>query len=175
MYGLASYRLAALEGRVPVLGAALTAFLGSIAVLPPSIQVVLFFGLPVALYWFVRTTVNHARSLEDVLRRIEEIECSINELTCEPLMTFQSSHPSRGRAIGGRVGTGTVHSTLTAAAMLLVACNYLLEVERTVHIGIAVGYALFTILVFILCVTEVVGLARYRYRKSSAIEHGCQQ
>jgi len=94
MYGLASYRLAALEGRVPVLGAALTAFLGSIAVLPPSIQVVLFFGLPVALYWFVRTTVNHARSLEDVLRRIEEIECSINGLTGRPQRLNAATTPS---------------------------------------------------------------------------------
>lgn len=163
LYGLAAYRLSSLEGRVPVFGAALTAFVGSVAVIPPGLQMVVLFALPIVCFWFVRTTVNHARSLEDVLRRVDEIECAINLRAGDELLRFQSSHPSRGKATGGRIGTGTVHISLVTTLLLLGACNYLLAVERAASHPLLIGYAAFALGVLLLCLREVRNLIRYRY------------
>jgi len=108
LYTLVTLRLTSLDRRVPLAGASLAAFLGSVTVLPRDAQLVFLFGLPVALVWFLRATVNHARSAEDLLRRIEEIEREINRLCGEELLAFQSRHPSRGRQVGGQTTTESV-------------------------------------------------------------------
>lgn len=168
MYGLASYRLSSLERRVPVWGAALTAFVGGLAVSPPALQIVILVSLPVMLYWFVRTTVNHARSLEDILRRIDEIEVEVNRRAGENLLTFQSSHPSRGRAVGGRVGTGTVWSACIATVLLLSACMYLLLNEHPVLNPLVAAYGVYVIGVGAASAWDAFRLSRYTYRKSAS-------
>ncbi|MEM1329695.1 MAG: hypothetical protein AAGG07_03955 [Planctomycetota bacterium] len=79
-------------------------------------------GVPLSLVWFVRTTINHARSFEDCLRRIESIERAVNDRVGEDLLCFQSTHPSRGRQIGGRTSAVTIETTITISAVLLASC-----------------------------------------------------
>lgn len=131
VYTLAHYRLEALDLRVPIAGSVLTGALGSVAALPTTLQPVLLVGLPLTVLWFVRTTIQHALSFEDALRRIEEIERSVNSRTNDTLMTFQSSHPSKGRYVGGRTGARTVQAALIAALMLLAGCGYMFALPAT--------------------------------------------
>jgi hypothetical protein len=69
VYPWALFRLTALEQRIPVAGATLTAMLGTVGVLPMPVQIALLVGQPFSLLWLVRTTVNHVRSFEDAIRR----------------------------------------------------------------------------------------------------------
>lgn len=167
MYGLALFRLQALEQRVPVIGAVLAAVLGIIGSLQPPLQGMLLVGLPISLLWFSRTTVNHARSFEDALRRIEEIERTINAVAGKPLLEFQSSHPSRGRWIGGRTGTETTEAVSAASAVLLAGCLH------SVFSVLAVGrleqgvYAIFVAVAAGLLLVIRRGLDSYRYAPRS--------
>ncbi|MFI4915096.1 MAG: hypothetical protein ACIAS6_01140 [Phycisphaerales bacterium JB060] len=122
MYRLAGFRMTSLERRVPAAGATIVAFLGVLPLLPESSQWILLVVVPASLVWFVRTTINHARSFEDVLRRIEWIEKRTNQLAGEELLGFQSNHPSRGTTVGGRTGVETVSAVMLASAMVLLAC-----------------------------------------------------
>lgn len=122
MYRLAEFRMASLERRVPAAGATIVAFLGVLPLLPESSQWILLLVVPASLVWFVRTTINHARSFEDVLRRIEWIEKRANQLAGVELLGFQSKHPSRGTTVGGRTGVETVGAVMLASAMVLLAC-----------------------------------------------------
>ncbi|MFO0834628.1 MAG: hypothetical protein U0638_06635 [Phycisphaerales bacterium] len=143
VYGLALFRLNALDQRVPIIVGTLTAMLGSIGALPHEVQVVLLVALPLTLLWVIRTTINHARSFEDALRRIEEIEQTVSIRTGERLLRFQSSHPSRGKYVGGRTGTETIEAVIAASAILQGGCLYLsvtlLGLTGTWHIAFA-GY-----------------------------------
>src|SRR5882724_10094282 len=125
LYTLVTFRMTSLDRRVPIATAALATFLGSIAAVPPASQSIFLIGLPLAQVWLVRTTVNHARSFEDVLRRIDEIERRVNSLAGEELLVFQSRHPSSGKATGGRTGMETVWTVYTTALLMLAACVYL--------------------------------------------------
>jgi len=102
LYALVSFRNSSMERRVPIAGATLAAFLGAATVLPVEARLIYLVGLPIALLFFLRTTINHARSVEDALRRIDEIEHIVNARAGEELLTFQSTHPSRYRTVGGR-------------------------------------------------------------------------
>ena len=119
MYALAEFRMNSLDKRVPAAGAALVAFLGGVPAVPQSTAWLLLVVIPASLIWFLRTTVNHARSFEDAIRRIEEIERELNTLAGAVLLRFQSTHPSRGRAVGGRTGAETVLAVLLASFILL--------------------------------------------------------
>ncbi len=125
MYALALFRLASLDRRVPVTGATLTASLASVVAIPSGASMVVFIGLPLAVVWFVRTTINHARSFEDALRRIEQIEFEINGLVGREAMCFQSRHPSRGQKVGGRTSGETIGAVLIAAITLMVGCGFM--------------------------------------------------
>ncbi|MCC6284639.1 MAG: hypothetical protein IT439_04950 [Phycisphaerales bacterium] len=131
VYALAIARLNALDQRLPITLGVLTAMLGSIGALPEEVRVVLLTALPLTLVWVVRTTINHARSLEDALRRIEEIERLVAIRTGEKLLAFQSSHPSRGRSVGGRTGIETIEAALAASAILQGGCLYLSQAMTT--------------------------------------------
>ena len=122
VYDLALFRLASLDRRVPMTGSALAASLGAALVLPTQAQFFVLIAMPLALIWFVRTTINHARSFEDVLRRIEQIEQQINALAGAELIRFQSRHPSRGKATGGRTSRETIAAVLIASGLLLSSC-----------------------------------------------------
>lgn len=165
LYTLITLRLTSLDRRVPLAGASLAAFLGSVTVLPRDAQLVFLFGLPVALVWFLRATVNHARSAEDLLRRIEEIEREINRLCGEELLAFQSRHPSRGRQVGGRTATESVKAVFCSCALVLAACMYLAWTTSGESIGHLQAYAGYVAGVAIYLVGCVLTLGRYRYRK----------
>lgn len=124
LYGLADFRMRALDRRVPVAGGVLAAFLGGLTALPENAQVMVLLGMPIAVVWFMRTTVNHARSFEDVLRRIEEIEREVNGLLGRNVLRFQSLHPSRRLEVGGRTGRETTGATLWTSMLLLAACAF---------------------------------------------------
>ncbi|MFN0012177.1 MAG: hypothetical protein ACKVS8_11105 [Phycisphaerales bacterium] len=165
VYALAQFRLNALDQRVPIAGATLSAMLGTVALLPASLQLALLVGLPLSLVWLVRTTINHARSLEDALRRIEEIERSVNRRLGEELLCFQSSHPSRGVRIGGRTGAETTEAVLAASAVLLGACLHGLWVLLSPS---PLAYSVYAAFIAVVCGSLLAarhGLSLYRYEK----------
>jgi len=125
LYGLAVFRMASLERRVPLFGTVLALFAGSVSVLPEHAQFSIFYGVPIALIWLVRTTISHARSFEDVLRRIDEIECDVNARTGSELMRCQSSHPSKGVTTGGRTGTEIVTAIVVVSLLMLLQCVWM--------------------------------------------------
>lgn len=126
LYELVRFRLAALDQRVPLAGVALVAALAGIGSLTVPMQVVFLVAIPLSLLWWLTMTATHARSFEDALRRIEEIEQRVNRLCGEELLVFQSSHPGRGQ-VGGRTGQQTVQAVLTASAIVLGACGILAD------------------------------------------------
>jgi len=117
--------MTSLERRVPLFGTVLALFAGSISVLPEHAQFSIFYGVPIALIWLVRTAISHARSFEDVLRRIDEIECDVNARTGSELMRFQSNHPSKGVTTGGRTGTEIVAAVAVISLLMLLQCVWL--------------------------------------------------
>jgi len=60
LYGLVIFRMTSLDRRVPIAGATLTATLAAVGSMPLQAMPVIFFGLPLALLWFLRATINHA-------------------------------------------------------------------------------------------------------------------
>lgn len=125
MYALVLFRLAALDRRIPVAGATLAAFVGTVTALPLASREVVLAGIPVAAVWLLRVTVNHARSFEDALRRIESVEQRVNTLLETEVVGFQSRHPSRQRSVGGRTGQESIRAVLSAGILMLAGCAYL--------------------------------------------------
>jgi hypothetical protein len=165
LYALVSLRLTSLDRRVPVAVASVGALLSGLAVLPRPSQLVLLATIPIGLIWFLRATVNHARSAEDVLRRIEELERLINELVGEELLGFQSRHPSRGRCVGGRTAAESVRSVFGACLVVMGACLFLAhETSGAERLWLA-GYAGYAGAITGYLVWCLLGLRRYRYRK----------
>ena len=148
LYGLVQFRMAALDRRVPLAGSTLALSLGGAFIAPLPVQVVVLVVLPFAVLWLVRTTINHARSFEDALRRIEQIEAHVNEIASEELLAFQSSHPSRQQTVGGRTGRESVFAACLVAATTLVACLGLVAFQldhdplvRLIYLVLPVGVA----------------------------------
>lgn len=168
LYSLVVLRLGSLDRRVPVAGGSLAAFLGSVTVLPLQAQVVFLTGLPFALIWFLRATINHARSAEDAFRRIDEIERHVNRLAGEELLAFQSRHPSRERAVGGRTSSETIRTVLGACLLVLAACLYLAYGFVDAPPSHRQAYAGYVIAIAAYLVACVWRLQRYRYRKQSS-------
>lgn len=162
MYRLAEFRMASLDRRVPAAGATIVAFLGVLPLMPEQSQWILLLVVPASLVWFVRTTINHARSFEDALRRIEWIEKKINTLSGQELLDFQSSHPSRGRAVGGRTGAETVGAVLTASGLVLLSCLTLTSdgLENAVIFWMA--YYTYTVVIGLHLIVCINGWRRYR-------------
>ena len=162
LYGLAELRMTALDRRVPASGAALLAFTGSIPLLPPSGQLLLLIAIPVSLIWLLRTAINHARSFEDVLRRIERIETLLNQEAGTELLGFQSSHPSRLKTVGGRTGSETIAAVFMAALVLLGSCGY-----SAAQLGIEplalYGYGGFLVVIGVYLSGILFRTSRYRY------------
>lgn len=163
VYGLALFRLGALDQRIPIAGGMLAAFVGGLVALPPSSQLLLLLGLPVALIWFMRATINHARSFEDALRRIEAIGREVNRLLGHEALSFQSRHPSGNREVGGRTGRETTLAVLAATLVLLAACGY--QFWMTIDLGstAAGAYFAYLSLVGLLAIIERLRLSQYLY------------
>ncbi len=163
LYGLVVFRMTSLDRRAPVTAGALIAAVSAVAVLPAASQPLVLFSLPIALIWFVRTTVNHARSFEDVLRRIEEIELDVNAAVGGRVMRFQSSHPSRGRKTGGRTGAVTVSAVIATSLLLLIAVGYQMCQQELLPVAGEALYGMFLSGVGLWCLREATILRRYRY------------
>lgn len=168
MYGLLAFRLAAVDQRLPLIGGALLAVVGSLDSLPDAGRRGVLFVTPLALAWLLRLTVYHARSKEDVLRRIDEIERHVNQIAGEELLLFQSRHPSRARTTAGRSGMGTVLSVLWFCAAGLLGCLALIANQRNSEPHVLVGYAAYVSIVAVDLVHVVIRLRRYRYAKAPA-------
>lgn len=167
MYALAQFRLNALDRRVPLAASATAAFLATILVLPPAAQAVVFTTIPIALIWVFRTTINHARSFEDALRRIEQIELAVNRLAGAELMLFQSRHPSRGRATGGRTGAETIRAVFIACGLAILACTWLALPLLSDDVPLLSCFAAYLSLVAALLTCHYLDYRRYRYQPSS--------
>lgn len=169
LYRLAEFRLVSLDRRALAAWAALTAFLTTFTGLNPDAQVALLLGAPMAVLWLLRTTINHARSFEDALRRLDEIECTVNRLAGEELLAFQSRHPSRGGAVGGRTGRETVLTVLATGIVMLGACAFLFWRHGTENPVIVGGYLGALIAVGVYYVSTVAALGAYRYLKANVL------
>lgn len=167
LYGLALFRLEALDRRVPVAGATLAAFIGSVTAMPlPSRELVLA-GVPLATIWLLRVTINHARSFEDALRRIESVERRANSAVGADVLGFQSHHPSRRRAVGGRTGRETVDAVLVAGLSMVAGCAYLFAADHAVRASqVFIAYAT---TVSLRLVWLAGGLMRYQYEPQAAV------
>jgi membrane protein implicated in regulation of membrane protease activity len=165
LYGLLSFRLAAVERSLPVAGGTLAAILSGSPTLPIEVRRVVLLAMPAALLWLLRTTCAHARSKEDVLRRIDEIERQVNQLAGEELLVFQSRHPNRRRVVAGRSGGTTVLGALGFSLTGVTACAWMGlplwpgQVEQYVYAGFVVAIATFL-------TVSVWRLLRYAYRKA---------
>ena len=163
LYGLAQFRMSALDKRVPAAGAAIVAFLSGVPVLPDPAGLILLVVIPASLIWFVRTTINHARSFEDLIRRIEQVEQSVNAIASETLICFQSTHPSRGRAVGGRTGFETVTAVGLSAVLILGACAFLARRAGVDQVWIHIVYNGYQILIAAYLLRILRRSRRYRY------------
>ncbi|MBL0869736.1 MAG: hypothetical protein IBJ18_04075 [Phycisphaerales bacterium] len=179
LYTLVAYRLNALDQRIPITTAILSTVLVSVIALPPLLQGVLLVGLPPllqgvllvglppSLVWLVRTTANHARSLEDALRRIDQIEREVNAEVGRPALVFQSSHPSRGVQVGGRTGEETVQAVLVAATVLLCGCVLILSILTANPTEYLLAYCVFACLAAFGFIATHRQLRTYRYEPRS--------
>lgn len=166
LYGLATFRMTSLDRRAPVEAATLVAFLAAVAVLPPAVQMLFLLTVPVALLWFLRTTINHARSFADILARLAEIERHVNDLAGEELLAFQSRHPSRYAAVGGRTGRETVGAVYCTCLILLAACAILAAAWSGHFAGTLWVYWAFLGSEAAYLTQCVLRLRRYAYRKA---------
>ncbi len=163
LYDLVEFRMSALDRRAPVTAAAFAGVVASLQAVPAGAQVILFVGLPIGLLWFVRTTVNHARSFEDVLRRIEEIECAVNDLLGTEVLRFQSKHPSRHRQVGGRTGHETVLAVLTTVLLVLGAAAFQVTDGFTKASGWTWLYLVYLAATAVATCRHVIRLGAYTY------------
>ena len=163
LYGLAHFRMSALDKRVPAAGAAIVAFLSGVPVLPDPAGLVLLVVIPASLIWFIRTTINHARSFEDLIRRIEQVEKALNAIAGETLISFQSTHPSRGRAVGGRTGFETVSAVGLASALIIGACAYLNKLAEPAATKGGMAYEAYLVFVSVYVLIQLRRWMNYRY------------
>lgn len=161
LYSLLVFRLNTMEQRLPIIAALLSATLGGASSLPHDVQPLVFMALPPALVWFLRTTLGHARSKQDVKSRIDEIERAVNRLIGEELLAFQSRHPSRGRIVAGRSGRELVLSVYLAALALLAGC---VSLYPSAQLGILPTdlYVIYASLCGLWMSHDVLQLGRYR-------------
>ncbi len=166
LYGLLTFRLGAMDRRLPVAGGTLGALLGATTAMPADTKLAFLLGLPVALLWLLLSTVQHARAKEDHLRRIDEIERLVNRLAGEELLVFQSRHPNKRRMPAGRSGFGTVLSVLSTCWMMLAACCFLVSTPpRLLQLGGTLAYCLYIAGFAGVMLHVVIRLRQYRYRR----------
>ncbi len=165
LYSLLTFRLTAMDRRLPAIGGTLAAILGSTTAMPDQTRLAFLLGLPIALLWLFLSTVQHACSKEDHLRRIDEIEQHVNRLAGEELLVFQSQHPNKGHP-SGRTGSATVLAVLSVCLIMLGASMRMAQVphplltapEMAAYAGYVSGCAL-------LMLVNAIRLNRYRYRR----------
>jgi hypothetical protein len=162
LYALLTLRLSAMDRRLPVASSILAVLLGSLTSLPTDAQVMFLWALPATLICLMRTTTNHSRSKEDVLRCIAAIERRINQASSDVLMMFQSRHPSRLRVVGGRTGWGVVLAVAIACLLMLIACGRLYCLHAANSLWELFGYLFYTAVCAIDIALGPVRVRRYR-------------
>lgn len=165
LYQLLLFRLRAMDQRIPAAGGALGVVLGSVPALPPETQLLFLAGIPSCLSWIVATTLGHARSKEDHLRRIDEIERLVNRIAGEELMVFQSQHPNRRGVTAGRTGTAAMLAVGAACLTALTACIVLFHSRALVDAEFGLAYDAYVGVTAAYLVHAVVALHRYRYER----------
>lgn len=165
LYGLLSFRLAAVDRRLPVAAGTLGAVLGGFTALPADSKLVVLLAMPPALIWLLRTTTSHSRSKEDVLRRIDEIERQVNQIAGEELLAFQSRHPNRGKVVAGRSGSGIVFAVLAFCLTALASCAFLAGPLAGLSAQLLTAYWVFLLATGADIARSVLRLRRYRYHK----------
>lgn len=168
VYALALYRLNCLDGRTPLTATLLTGVLGSVALLPPLLQLGVLLLLPLNMIWFVGSTIGHARSFEDCLRHIEGVEGALNHHFRRKLIDFQSSHPSGGIVVGGRTGEESVLMVLITSLVLLAACGLTFAALFTPETSELIAYLLYLGVVVACMLRSFRRLLNYQYRKRSS-------
>jgi hypothetical protein len=166
LYSLVVFRMTALDRRAPVTAGAFAATIIGLTALPADTRVMVLILVPIGLVWLIRTTVNHARSFEDVLRRIEYIEQSVNVLTGKNVLGFQSLHPSRGRRVGGRTGYESIIAVIGSIHLVLIAAGY--QMHELVHLPLAAELLYFAMLAAVsaVAIRETMMLSHYHYAAS---------
>lgn len=165
LYGLAEFRLGSLERRAILAWAALGVFLSAFEAMNTDAQRTFLLAVPMAVLWLVRTTINHARSFEDAIRRVGEIECEINRIAGHDLLAFQSRHPSRGTTVGGRTGRESVLAVLITAAAMILTSGYLFAQHSGSDRFTAYLFFAYLAMIAVGCAHAVCTLRAYRYRK----------
>lgn len=171
LYGLLAFRLDVIDRRVPAVGGMLAAILASATAMPDETRIAFLFGLPVAIVGLVQSVCQHARSKEDHLRRIDEIERIVNHLAGEVLLVFQSQHPNRRRRSGGRSGFGTVLQILAAVLIMLGACGVVAGTTDLLReSGWLLGYYGYLSSTAAVAIAAVFRLRNYRYERPPPAE-----
>ena len=130
MHDLLRFRLDAMDQRLATAGTALIAALSSLSSLPADAEGVLLLAIPVAVTWLGRITIVHARSKEDLKRRIDQIERQINTMARQKLLRFHSGHSDRLGHVAGRTGTTTAYAVVALSLTMFGACSHLLGTAR---------------------------------------------
>jgi len=166
LYTLLTFRLTAMDRRLPAIGDTLAGILGSTTAMPNQTRLAFLLGLPIALLWLFLSTVQHARSKEDHVRRIDEIERLVNRLAGEELLVFQSRHPNKARHRGGRTGFGSVFAVLTVCLIMLGFCWYSARIPSALLAGGDVfGYLAYLAAAAAIMLVAIARLSGYRYRR----------
>lgn len=164
LYKLLLTRIHLIERRAPVATATLAVALGSVVVLPSILRAFVLLTLPLLSYWLFRATTSHARSKEDILRRIDEIERHVNFLAEDELLIFQSQHPNRVAIGASRSVRDTLASSAVAALLLLIgSCVVAVTELPEVYMVQFTAYATITGLAVM---NALLSVQHYKYRKS---------
>jgi hypothetical protein len=166
LYSLLTFRLTAMDRHLPAIGGTLAGILGSTTAMPDQARLSFLLGLPIAVLWLFLSTVQHARSKEDHVRRIDEIERLVNRLAGEELLVFQSRHPNKARHAGGRTGFGSVIAVLSVCLIMLGLCLHTVQTPRPLltHDKLAT-YAVYLSGCAVLMLAATIRLSRYRYHR----------
>ncbi len=165
LYELLQWRLTAADRRLFVSGGLLTGVLTAIHALDAPTVKLLLWGLPVLMWVIFSAMVGHARSKEDLLRRIDEIERRVNGLALVELLAFQSRRPELGRAVGGRTGMTAIKGTLALSlALLLCAVAFLWPAGHTESPEF-VGFGAWVVFWSVWMLRGARGLQHYRYER----------
>ncbi|QDV85372.1 hypothetical protein [Planctomycetes bacterium TBK1r] len=156
-----------MDRRLPVAVSFMAATIVAVLALPLELQLAVLITTPSAILWMGRTTVQHARAKEDNLRRISEIEQTINEIAGEELLLFQSRHPNRAETVGGRTGMSAVFATTLNSLLMLLVCVALFGGKHGLTAQIL--YFVFITAIALDLIMGAVQLNRYVYRRPPMI------
>ncbi|MEQ9616800.1 MAG: hypothetical protein RLN60_02065 [Phycisphaerales bacterium] len=122
VHQLLMFRLKAMEERLPLTAAGIGGLLVAAGALPKISQVVLLVGLPFAILFWVRSIILHAASKEDAKERIREIELEVAHVCGQPVIRFQSEHPSATGPVGGRTAKQAIYLAIIVGFVALTLC-----------------------------------------------------